>query len=111
MAVGEWIDLAVALQEGREQLGWPGFAVVQQEVAQVEIRVRAADLPEVDDAAVVASVRVDVGDVQIPMNQMPDTKRPLLLGFGKRTQSVQLAWAKDLSQPARPRRGLWPARW
>lgn len=64
---------------------------MQQEVPKVKIAVGAAHLTEVDDAAVAAGVTVDVGDVQIPMGQVPHVKRPLLLACGKRAQSVQLA--------------------
>ena|ERR1700691_2342088 len=59
VAAGQRADLKVALQEGAEELRGPGFAVVEQEMAQVEIGVGAAHLAEVDDAAVAAGVSVD----------------------------------------------------
>ena len=80
--------MTVALQVGTEELCRPGFAVVKQEMAQVEIRVGAAHLAEVDNAAVAAGVSVDVGDVQIPVDQMPAAKRPVLLADGKCVQGI-----------------------
>jgi hypothetical protein len=65
----------------------------------------AAHLAEVDDAAVAASVSVDVGDVQIAMGQLPAEQRSALLGGGQRVQNVQLPLVEQLTQPAWPGAG------
>lgn len=55
VAGGQGLHSLVAAQQGGKQDGRVGFLVVEMEVAQVEQRFGAPDLPEVDQAGVAAA--------------------------------------------------------
>jgi hypothetical protein len=54
-------DLGVPGEERAEQVHGAGFAVVEQEVAEVEVGLCPAHLAEVDNAAVSTVMNIDVG--------------------------------------------------
>lgn len=75
--VNRWrrVDAGVSGQQVTEQQPLCGFAVVEEEVAEVERGLGTADLAEVDEAGVVAARLKNVGAIEVTVRKMRDTSR------------------------------------
>ena len=90
---GQGGRLGVASEEVLEQRNGAGCAVMQQEVAKVEVAVGSAHFAEVDDAGVPAMVvEPDVGGIEVAVRQVPS---------GDLTSSTVFPWSETVSPAAR----------
>ena len=80
MIPGQGGRLGVASDEVLEQRNGAGCAVMQQEMAKVEVAVSSTHFTEVDDAGVPAPVvEPDVGGIEVAVRQVASGDRPLPL--------------------------------
>ena len=100
---GQGGRLAVASDEVLEQRNGAGCAVMQQEMAKVEVAVSSAHFTEVDDAGVPAPVvEPDMGGIEVAVRQVPSGDRPLPLLVDDGLQRLEVPATESAGQPPRP---------